>query len=139
MKTAAVMTLLLVALATFVWATDSVTLQGERTIYTAKCVGGAWVEDRCNGKLEAAKRYRFRALKSKGEVVYWIAGSEEPSGKLSSCAIQDGRNWTCKETPGEPSAVAREMRQGFAVLTAGSAASFRAVQKWRWFLLRYSP
>ncbi len=137
MKTTALLALLFAALALFIWATDSVTLQGERTIYTAICAAGAWAGDSCNGRLEAAQRYRFRALKSKGEVVYWTAGSREPSGKLASCEIQDGRNWTCKEATGEPRAIAHEMRQGFAVISAGDAAPFRTVKKWRWFLLRY--
>ena len=59
-----------VAVGLAVWAADFVTLQGERTIYTAGCNGGTWVGNRCTGKLAAADRFRFRALKAHGEVFF---------------------------------------------------------------------
>ena len=44
------------------WASDFITMQGERTIYTVECRDGAWAGDRCAGSLTAGPRYRFRAL-----------------------------------------------------------------------------
>ena len=33
------------------WASDFITMQGERTIYTVECRDGAWAGDRCAGNL----------------------------------------------------------------------------------------
>ena len=49
------------------WASDFVTMQGERMVYTVDCVHGAWQADRCNGQLTAGVRYRYPALKPHGE------------------------------------------------------------------------
>ena len=35
------------------WASDFVTMQGERTVYTVDCVHGTWQADHCNGQLTA--------------------------------------------------------------------------------------
>jgi len=83
----------------FLWTTDRITLQGERTIYTVDCQNGTWDGNRCSGKLTAGSRLRYRALKARGEVLFWVLGSQEPSAKLTGCAIQDGRNWTCPASP----------------------------------------
>jgi hypothetical protein len=125
-------------LAAFVWSTDSITLQGERTIYTARCDRGAWAEDRCTGKLEAAERYRYRAIKAKNEVVFWVVGSAEPTGRLAPCAIEDGRNWSCQAGGDAYRSITLEMRRGFAVPNAqGDTRAFHAISKARWYLLRY--
>ena len=79
----------------FIWSTDKITLQGERTIYTVNCGNGAWHGNRCTGALDAGPRYRYRALRARGEVLFWVLGSKEPSSKLTGCTIADGRNWTC--------------------------------------------
>src|SRR5205814_4698958 len=104
----ATLSLVIGVFAAFVWSIDYVTLQGERTIYAAQCRGGSWVDDRCTGTLAAAERYKFRALKAKGEVVHWVAGSADPSGKLTECTIQDGRNWSCKANSGSPKSITVE-------------------------------
>ena len=91
-----VLVLLFVTFAIVIWASDHVTLQGERTVYTVRCEQGTWVENECSGRLAAAERYRYRALSARGEVLFWIVGSPEPSGKFTQCEIHDGRNWTCK-------------------------------------------
>jgi hypothetical protein len=33
------------------WASDRITLQGERTIFTVKCDGGTWQGRRCSGRM----------------------------------------------------------------------------------------
>ena len=73
------------------WANDFVSLQGERTIYTAQCEQGSWNGKHCSGRLAAGPRYRFRALKAHREVIFWtVAVASEPSGKLTDCTIRDG-------------------------------------------------
>ena len=82
-------------------------------------------------------RYRYRALKPHGEVIFWTVGTTEPSGKFSECTIQDGRNWVCKVCPDAARSITLQMSQGVPV--AGSPAvtrPFRAVPKWRWLLLK---
>jgi hypothetical protein len=56
----------------FIWSSDRVTLQGERTIYTVNCVNGTWDGHRCNGLLTTGPRFRYRALKAHGEVLFWV-------------------------------------------------------------------
>ena len=112
-------------------------MQGERTIYTVECVGGAWNGDRCQGKVAAGQRYRYRALKPHREVIFWTVGTSEPSGKFEDCTIHDGRNWICKVCPDARRSITLQMAQGHPV--AGSDAvtrPFRAVSKWRWMLLK---
>jgi hypothetical protein len=129
--------LLLAALGFAAWASDFVTMQGERTVYTVDCVRGAWQGDHCNGQLTAGSRYRYRALKPHGEVVFWTVGSPEPSGKFNDCVIQDGRNWVCKVCPDAARSITLQMAQGLPVAAAGQVTRpFRAVSKWRWLLLQ---
>ncbi|MBB3178044.1 hypothetical protein [Variovorax sp. Sphag1AA] len=128
---------LLVA-AGLVWASDWITMQNERTIYTVDCAGGAWQGRRCNGRLKAGDRYRFRALRARGEVLFWVVGSGEPSGKLAPCAITSGRNWTCKTGPDAAHSITLQMSMGRAVISSdGATKSIHAVPKWRWYLLRW--
>ena len=104
--------LVLVALGFAAWASDFVTLQGERTIYTVDCDGGAWQGDHCSGQVAAGARYRYRALKPHGEVIFWTVGTSEPSGKFGECTIQDGRNWVCKVCPDAARSITLQMAQG---------------------------
>jgi hypothetical protein len=130
--------LVLSALGVFAWAADFVTLQGERTVYTADCEQGIWRAKRCSGKLVAGNRHRFRALKAHQEVLFWTVGSKEPSGKFTDCVVKDGRNWSCKVSPETPRAIAREMALGKPVPDpAGLTRVVHPVPKWRWILLRY--
>jgi hypothetical protein len=127
----------LAALGFAAWASDFVTMQGERTVYTVDCAGGAWQGDHCNGQLTAGARYRYRALKPHGEVIFWTVGSADPSGKFSDCAIQDGRNWVCKVCPDAARSITLQMAQGLPVAGAPQVTRpFRAVSKWRWLLLQ---
>ncbi len=119
------------------WASDFVTMQGERTVYTVDCVGGTWQGDRCAGRLSAGVRYRYRALKPHGEVIFWTVGTKEPSGKFDDCQIQDGRNWVCKICPDAARSITLRMAQGAPVSDNPTVTKpFRSVSKWRWLLLQ---
>jgi hypothetical protein len=125
-------------MALWMWMSDFVTIQGERTIYTAECRGGAWRGLSCTGTLVAANRYRFRALPPHNEVLFWTAGSSEPSGRFSNCVIRDGRNWSCPPNAEAQRTIALSIARGEAVHDAtGRTQPFHAIGKWRWLLLRW--
>ncbi|MGE5338428.1 MAG: hypothetical protein ACM3PU_11400 [Gemmatimonadota bacterium] len=130
---AVVVVLLLAMLA---WADDFVTLQGEHTIYTVHCEG-SWSGTTCAGRLAAADRYRFRALRARREVIFWVAGSPEPSGKFTGCEIRDGRNWSCKPSPDAARSITLALVRGKAQHDAtGVTRAFHAISKWKWWWLR---
>jgi hypothetical protein len=125
-------------LAFWMWMSDFITIQGERTIYTADCRGGTWRGLSCTGTLVAANRYRFRALPPHNEVLFWTAGSREPSGRFGSCVIRDGRNWACPPNAEAQRTIALAIAHGQAVHdTTGKTQPFHAIGKWRWLLLRW--
>ncbi len=130
---------LVVLVAVVAWTSDSITMQGERTIYTARCEQGAWQGTHCTGQMVAGDRYRFRALKVHGEVFFWIVGSTEPSGKFTGCDVKDGRNWSCRNKADAPDAaksVTLEMAHGHPVRAAsGPTRPFHAVSKLTWVFL----
>lgn len=118
------------------WASDKITYEGERTIYTVACEDGAWEGLRCRGRMMPSARFRFRASTSKQEVLYWVVGSPEPSGKYSNCKVKDRGNWTCPIIAGQPSSITHEMVHGRPTRsTDGSSLAFRAVPKWVWWML----
>ncbi len=130
----------ILALAAMVaWASDAITLQGERTVYTVDCRHGDWQGATCTGKLAAGARYRFRALRAHDEVVFWTVGAtDEPSGKLMACRIDDGRNWTCPPSAEAGRTITLQMARGTPMPDAsGHAKPFHAIAKWRWWLVRY--
>jgi hypothetical protein len=123
------------------WLTDSVTLEGERTIYTAECEGGDWTTGpvpSCSGKLVAGERFRFRALRAHSEVLFWTVGdSHRPSGKFSGCTVTDSRNWTCPGNEQSGDTITHQMQDGSPQPDkSGRTRPFHAVEKWRWILLR---
>ena len=123
--------------AAVIWANDSITMQGERTVYTVQCQG-AWQGQHCDGRLLASDRFRFRALSARGEVLFWTLGVNEPSGKFTDCAIEDGRNWTCRPTAEGPRSIAFQMVHGFpAPDKTGLAKPFHSVGKLRWWFLQW--
>jgi hypothetical protein len=129
---AAILLLALVA----TWASDKVTWQAERTIFTVRCDGGGWQGLACSGRVTAAERFRFRALKPHREVLFWEVGGNDPSGKMTDCTIQDGRNWSCPESAESGRSITRTMVDGFAVHeTTGVTRPFVAIDKWKWLLL----
>lgn len=124
-------------LAFALWATDGVTLKGDRTIYTAEC-DGDWQGDTCLGILVPSERYRFVARRKSGEVLVWTAGSPRPSNKYTRCDIVSGRNWQCEDNGTLATTIAREMRHGKPVKDeSGRAIIFHQVSKLRWHLLLY--
>jgi hypothetical protein len=132
----ALVILVLAALVFAAWASDFITLQGERTVYTVECHDGVWADDVCSGYVVAGHRYRYRALKPHHEVIFWTVGAKERSGKFDDCAIADGRNWVCKPDSDAPRSVTLEMSGGVPVPgPTGVTLPLRAVSKWRWLLL----
>ena len=84
----------------------------------------------------ALSTYRYRVLRAHSEVIFWIAGSSEPSGKFTDCAIQDGRNWRCKPNADVGRSITLAMAKGFAVPDpTGAARSFHSISKLTWVLL----
>lgn len=127
---------ILAALAALIWISDSITLQGERTIYTARCVNGEWRGEDCSGRLVAAERYHYHALRARHEVLFWIAGSDEPPRKFGDCDVRDGRNWKCAPCPDASKSITMQLSQGRAVPNAQTqTGELHAVSKWRWMLL----
>ena len=100
------------ALGAFIWSSDRITLEGERTIYTVTCERGAWDGLRCSGRIAAGDRHRFRSSRSRNEVVYWIAGSPVASGKYTDCNVTDRDLWSCKPHAGEQPSIAHELSDG---------------------------
>jgi hypothetical protein len=128
--------LVVAALMIFIWASDRITMEGERTVYTVSCEQGAWEGLRCTGRMAAGDRHRFRASRSRHEIVYWIAGSSKPSGKYTECDVTDRDRWTCKAREGDPPSITHAMEDGRPVQPPGvSNAPFRAVTKWKWWAI----
>ena len=135
----AVMALLFVlVVVALVWASDRITLQGERTIYTVQCADGVWEGGHCTGRLVAGPRYAFRVSPRRHEVLHWIRGSEEPSLRFTGCDVKNRDNWSCAADPGQPPTIAYAMRDGRPVLQGDAAiGSFHDVSKWKWWAIRY--
>jgi hypothetical protein len=127
----------LLAFVLLIWASDHITLQGERTIYTVRCEPDIWDDRRCIGKMVAGDRYAFRSSASRNEVIYWIRGSAVPSGKYSDCTVVDRDNWTCAIVEGQKPSIVSEMKKGRPTrVNDGRVVPFRSVPKWQWWLLR---
>jgi hypothetical protein len=123
-------------LAFLLWGSDQITLQGERTIYTAACESGAWNGLHCTGRLAPADMYRFRSSRARNEVAYWIAGSTAPSGKLTACKVKDRDNWTCNIQADQPPSIAYELARGRPTSHgSGATLPFHGVTKWKWWAL----
>lgn len=136
-RTAIGLVVVVVFLAFYAWAVDFVTLEGERTIYTATCVGGAWAGNRCAGNMVAGDRIRFRALKAHHEVLFWTAGSAEPAGKLTACDVASERNWSCPASADAGRSITLQMARGRPLPDPqGRTRVFHSVPKLQWLLLR---
>ena len=128
---------LLGTLATVIWAGDSVTWEGERTIYTVDCAEGAWEGTRCTGRLVAGPAYRFRASRVRQEVIYWVVGATERSGHHIDCDVKNRGNWSCNAAVGEKPTITYEMANDRATHgPAGLTIPFHATSKWKWWLLK---
>ena len=120
-----------------IWASDKIGWEGERTVYTARCEGGNWLDGHCTGRLVPSDRYRFRASRSRQEVMYWIVGSRVPSATYRDCTVKDRGTWSCNVGTNQPHTVTHEMINGKPeARETGSGDSFRTVPKWEWWLLR---
>jgi hypothetical protein len=127
----------LVILAGVIWSSDQVTLEGERTIYSVNCADGAWSGLRCTGRLVPGERYRFRASRTRNEVVFWVAGSPEPSGIHRECTVKDRGNWKCNPKAGDPLSVTNEMvNNAPKPIPGGATPPVHGVPKWQWWALR---
>ena len=128
--------LVVAGLGVVLWASDKITIQGERTIYTVHCDGGEWDGLQCRGTMVAGERYRFRASNIKQEVLYWVVGSPAPSGKFTQCKVKDRGNWACPENAGQPPTITHEMVNGHPKRDGTDRdLAFNAVPKWvRWVL-----
>ena len=129
--------LLIAFVVALLWGSDRITLQGERTIYTVQCDHGTWDGNACSGKLVPDKRYAFRASKARREVIYWVRGSDAPSGKYNDGEVIDRDHWTCSATVGGvPATIAFEMVNGRPTrVDGGLVLPFHAVPKWKWWLM----
>ena len=126
----------LAAFGLLIWASDHITLQGERTIYTVNCEGGSWDGTRCTGRLAPAQRYGFRASPARGEVIYWVRGSSEPSGMFTGCKVTDRDNWTCSMAADQKPAVTFEMKKGIPTrVDDPRVIAYHEVPKWKWWLM----
>jgi hypothetical protein len=135
-KRAILLLLLLGSMGALLWASDRITLQGERTIYTVGCEQGVWDGLRCTGRMVASKRYRFRASPSRGEVIYWIVAAPAPSGKYAGCDVKNRDNWTCPANTGEYPSITHTMALGRPIPEEGApVAPYYAIAKWKWWLL----
>ena len=129
--------LLLGGFGIMIWASDRVTLKGDRTIYAVACERGVWEGLRCTGRLTAGDRHRFRASPSRKEVLFWIAGSNAPFGKYTDCQVTNRDNWTCNVLADEKPSIAHELSHGKPTSKGtGSVLPFHAVAKWKWWALR---
>jgi len=120
-----------------IWASDRVTMQGERTIYSVDCESGAWQGSHCTGRLVPGERYAFRASLRRHEVIYWRRASDAPSGKFSDCTVVDRDNWSCNVQANQQPTIAYEMRNGRPTRVQGLVLPFRDVPKWKWWLLQF--
>jgi hypothetical protein len=126
----------LMAFAIMIWASDRISYEGERTVYSVRCEQGVWEGWRCTGHLAAGDRYRFRASRARQEVFYWIVGSSAPSGKYTSCKVVDRGNWTCAEAIDQIPTITHQMVNGRPTRDDGAATlPIHAVSKWQWWLL----
>ena len=125
-----------IGLAVVLWASDRITYEGERTVYTVRCDQGQWEGLQCRGKMVAGERHRFKASISKQEVLYWVVGSTSPSGKFAQCKVKDRGNWSCVESAGQPPTITHEMINGRPRRDRGTDdVPFHAVPKWVWWVL----
>jgi hypothetical protein len=117
------------------WLHDFFSTTGAKTIYTAECADGTWRGKTCTGHLIVGDRHRFKILKAHSEVLYWVAGSSDPSHKLEGCKIDNAKEWACPAPVGASAVIATGMRHGDPLGEPGKTKPFHAVSKWKWVLL----
>jgi hypothetical protein len=120
----------------YAWSVDFITPKGERTVYTADCIGGDWLAGRCTGEMMAGPRLRFRALRAQRQVLYWTVGSTEPARILTHCDITNGRNWTCPAPADVTASTVLQMQRGQPFYRASELEEVHTLPKFRWLLMR---
>ena len=128
--------LVVIVVTVLVWAGDRITLKGHHTLHTVECLDGNWQRERCTGVMVAGDRYRFSASRTRQEVICWIVGSKQPSGKYTNCVVNDRDNWKCNMTPGEPATITHALVNGRPDNGGTEPQSIHIVPKWKWWLLR---
>lgn len=123
-------------LAVLAWSNDSITLEDRWTLYTARCADGTWQGKRCTGHLIAAEWHRFRTDEATSEVSFQVVGEHASSGRLSRCAVEDGRNWSCPDSGGGVRPIIYQLARGEPLDPAEGPGHARLVSKRKWLLLR---
>lgn len=118
------------------WSSDAITLQGEWTLYTVRCEGGAWQGRHCSGHLVAAERHHFVVDKAKHEVALEVVGAQASSGRLSQCTIADGRSWTCAVGGSGVRPITQQLIRGEPVDPQEGPGHALLVGKRTWYLVR---
>ena len=118
-----------------IWLSGAITLQGQWTLYTARCNSGRWDGDRCTGRLVPAERWLFAANKAIGQVDYTTLDRESRTGRLGKCLIQDARDWTCERLESGAPPITNHLVRGKPVGRLDSPDGVRPVPKWRWLAL----
>jgi hypothetical protein len=131
-----VMAVVVIVVGLLVWAGDKITLKGHHTIHTVQCLDGDWQGLRCTGVMVAGDRYRFSASRSRQEVIFWIAGSTQPSGTYTNCVVKDRDNWKCIVNPGQPATITHALVDGRPADGGTGPLPIHVVHKWKWWLLR---
>ncbi len=127
MRRAAVTAAVLVVAAIVVWASDRITLEGERVIYAAQC-DGLWTAKGCNGHLRTASRLVYTASKRHSTVERWLLDSDPPTTAIfSGCNVHDRDNWACADNA---TGGLLSMEHGRLV-----SSDVHALSKWRWWML----
>lgn len=124
----------MVVLVFALWASDEITPEGERTVYTAKCTSGVWEGRRCSARMAAGARYIFRASKERAEVRFIALGDMPSEGAYVDCVVRDGRNWSCTPDAAAKRSIADSLIDGDPVLNP--VRPFHRIQKWKWWALR---
>lgn len=136
---AATVVMIGVVLGSVIWASGKLSLQGERTVYTAACVGATWEGLRCSGHLVPAERYRFHVDQARSEVRFRLVGGSSGWHTMRGCRVSDAMNWACPGSSEAGDPIATEMSAGRPVAAGAtrSAENLRAITKWRWYTLRW--
>jgi len=126
---------MVLGVAAIVWASDRVTVQGERVLYGVDC-DGQWRDLACVGKLKPGARYAFRASPRRREVIAWTIGSERPSRTYSGCQVVGRDQWSCPvRTSAGSDATLTMSKHGLQCAPAPAAPAARVIAKWKWYLL----
>jgi hypothetical protein len=131
-----VITGVVIVVGALIWASDKITLKGHHTIHTVQCLDGNWQGTRCTGIMVAGDRYRFSASRNRQEVIFWTAGSNQPSAKYTDCTVKDRDNWKCNVNPDQPATITHALVDGRPVDGGTSPLPIHVVHKWKWWLLR---